>query len=77
MKLLLCVAAFLSVAVGFRYADAAEKAPKPVVCVNYRVIDPGMAVCSDAKKPFLMRQFVVAVMPGQDSSAVKVLVGWR
>ena len=77
MKLLLCVASFISVAVGFRYADAAERAAKPVVCSAYRVVEPGLAVCSDAKKPFLMRRFVEVQAPGQEEGAVKVLVGWR
>lgn len=77
MKLLLCVAAFFATAIGFRYADAAERAPKPVVCVSYRVVEPGLAVCSDAKKPFLMRRFVEVVAPGREDGASKFLVGWR
>lgn len=77
MKLLIIAAAFLGLAVLARESDAAEKAPKPVVCVSYRVVEPGMAVCSDAKKPFLMRSFVEVVAPGQDTAVVKVLVGWR
>lgn len=79
MKLLLIVAAFVGFAVVARAADAAEaaKVSKPVVCMSYRVIEPGLAVCSDGKKPFLMRRFVEAVAPGQEAGAVKVLLGWR
>lgn len=78
MKLLLIVAAFVGFAVAARAAEGQEKRPvKPVVCSSYRVVEPGMAVCSDGKKPFLMRRFVEVVAPGQEAGAVKVLVGWR
>lgn len=78
MKLLLIVAAFVGLAVLAREADAEEKRPsKPVVCVSYRVVEPGLAVCSDSKKPFLMRRFAEVSAPGQEGGAVKVLVGWR
>ena len=77
MKLLIIAAAFLGVAVLARESDGAERAAKPVVCVSYRVIEPGLAVCSDAKKPFLMRRFVEAVAPGAEEGSVKVLLGWR
>lgn len=60
------------------FARAEDKrAPKPVVCLAYRVVEPGLAVCSDAKKPFLMRRFAEVQAPGQEAGAVKVLVGWR
>lgn len=72
MKLLLCVVAFMSTAIGFRYADAAEKPAKPVVCGAYEVVRPGLAICSDSKKPFIMRQFA-EVKIGESV----VLVGFR
>jgi len=58
-------------------ADGAERAKKPTVCLDYEVLKPGLAVCSDAKKPFLMRSFVVVMVPGTDDVPVKALVGWR
>ncbi len=77
MKLLLIAAAFLGFAVLAREADAQEKPSKPVACLSYRVVEPGLAVCSDNKKPFLMRRFVEVTAPGQEGGAVKVLLGWR
>ena len=77
MKLFIVAVAFLGLGVLAREADGAERAAKPVVCVQYRVVEPGLAVCSDAKKPFLMRRFAEVVAPGQEEGAVKVLVGWR
>lgn len=78
MKLLMILAVAVVIAVVARAADAAEKhTPKPVVCASYRVLEPGMAVCSDNAKPFLMRRFVEVVAPGSDDGSVKVLVGWR
>lgn len=77
MKLFFIAVAVLGLAVLAREAEGAERAPKPVVCVSYRVLEPGLAVCSDSKKPFLMRRFAEVVAPGQEEGAVKVLVGWR
>lgn len=79
MKLLMILAAGVLVAMAARAADAADekRSPKPVVCLSYRVVEPGLAVCSDAKKPFLMRRFAEVQAPGQEGGAVKVLVGWR
>jgi hypothetical protein len=77
MKLILIVAMIVSLAIVAREADAAERAPKPVVCVNYRVLEPGLAMCSDGKKPFLMRRFAELTAPGEEQGTVKVLVGWR
>jgi hypothetical protein len=78
MKLLLCAAAFLSVAIAARYADAEEKRPsKPVVCSAYRIVEPSLALCSDSKKPFVMTRFAEVAAPGKESGTVKVLVGWR
>lgn len=77
MKTLLLLAAGLVVAMGVRAAEGAERQAKPVVCASYRVLEPGLAMCSDAKKPFLMRRFVEVVAPGAEEGAVKVLVGWR
>lgn len=78
MKLFIIAAAFLGLGVLAREADGAEKsAQKPVVCVSYRVVEPGLAVCSDSKKPFLMRRFAEVTAPGAEEGAVKVLVGWR
>ena len=72
MKLFLCVVAFMSTAIGFRYADAAEKPAKPVVCASFEVVRADLAVCSDGKKPFIMRQFA-EVKVGE----AVVLVGFR
>jgi len=77
MKLLIAAAAFLSVAIAARYADAADKPKKPVVCVSYRIAAPDVAVCSDGKKPFLMTRFVEVSAPGAEGGSAKVLVGWR
>jgi hypothetical protein len=77
MKTLLVAAAFLAVGILARYADAAEKAPKPVVCSSYRVVEPSLALCSDGKKPFVMTRFAEVAAPGKESGTVKVLVGWR
>ncbi len=77
MKLLVCVAAFMSVGILARYADGAERQAKPVVCSAYRVVSPEVAVCSDGKKPFLMTRFVEVAAPGKEAGQVKVLVGWR
>jgi hypothetical protein len=77
MKLILIAAAFLGFAVLARDADAQEKVSKPVVCVSYRVIEPGVALCSDGKKPFVMSRFAEVSAPGKEGGSVKVLVGWR
>lgn len=77
MKLVLIAAAFLGLAVLAREADAQEKVPKPVVCVSYRVVEPGIALCSDGKKPFVMSRFAEVSAPGKEGGTVKVLVGWR
>lgn len=77
MKTLVIAAAFLGLAVLAREADGAERSAKPVVCLSYRVVEPGLAVCSDSKKPFLMRRFAEVQAPGQADGSVKVLVGWR
>lgn len=78
MKLFVIAAAVLGLAMLARESEGAEKStPKPVVCVAYRVVEPGLAVCSDGKRPFLMRRFVEVVAPGQEEGASKVLVGWR
>jgi hypothetical protein len=83
MKLILVVAAFLSVAIVARYADAAEKVKKPVVCMSYAVAktdkanDDAVAICYDGKKPQLFYRFEEKEIPGQASGRVKVLVGWR
>ncbi len=83
MKLLLCVASFISVAVGFRYADAAEKAAKPVVCLSYAIAktdkanDDAVAICYDGKKPALFYRFEEKEIPGKETGRVKILVGWR
>jgi hypothetical protein len=77
MKLLMIVAAWVAVAVLAREADAQEKTPKPVVCVAYRIVEPGLALCSDGKKPFVMSRFAEVSAPGKEAGSVKVLVGWR
>jgi hypothetical protein len=78
MKLLLIAACILGFAVLAREADAEEKAPsKPTVCLAYRVLEPGLALCSDGKKPFVMSRFAEVSAPGKEGGSVKVLVGWR
>jgi len=71
MKLLLCVVAFVATAIATRAADAADQ-PKPVACLSFEVVRADLAVCSDSKKPFLMRQFT-RVKVGE----AVVLVGFR
>ncbi len=81
MKLLIAAAAFLSVAIAARYADAEPKKPaKPVVCAAYSVAkaDSGpVAICYDNKKPFILSSFAEVSVPGADGGSVTVLVGWR
>lgn len=77
MKLILVVAAFLATAIAARSADAADKPAKPVVCASYRIVEPGMALCTDGKKPFVMTRFAEVTAPGKAEGSVKVLVGWR
>lgn len=80
MKLLLIVAAVLAVAVLARSADAAEKAPKPSVCLSYQLGEAKgqpFAICYDSEKPALFSRFAEVTVPGKDGGAVKVLVGWR
>ncbi len=77
MKLLIIAAAFLGFAIVAREADAQEKAPKPIVCLAYRIVEPGLALCSDGKKPFVMSKFAEVSAPGKEGGSVKVLVGWR
>jgi hypothetical protein len=77
MKTLLIIAAGLVVAMGVRAAEGAEKPAKPVVCAAYEIVRPGLAVCSDSKRPFLMRSFSELSIPGKDGGSIKVLVGWR
>ena len=83
MKLILVVAAFLATAVAARYADAADKPAKPVLCMSYAIAktdkanDDAVAICYDGKKPSLFRRFEEKEIPGKESGRVKVLVGWR
>ncbi len=77
MKLLIIAAAFLGFAIVAREADAQEKPSKPVVCLSYRIVEPGLALCSDGKKPFVMSRFAEVSAPGKEAGSVKVLVGWR
>lgn len=77
MKTILLIAAVLGVAVLAREADGAEKVKRPTVCMSYRIVEPGLAVCSDGKKPALFRRFEEKEIPGQESGRVKVLLGWR
>lgn len=72
MKILMIAAAFVAVGVVARASDGAEKAKKPVVCLSYEVVRSDVAVCSDGKKPFLMRSFVEVQLPEN-----KALVGYR
>jgi hypothetical protein len=72
MRLFIFAAAFIATAIAARYADATEKPAKPVVCTSFEVVRADLAVCSDAKKPFLMRQFA-QVRVGE----TVVLVGFR
>lgn len=83
MKLLLVSLTFVATAIAARYADAADKPSKPVVCVNYAVAktdkanDDAVAICYDGKKPALFYRFEVVEVPGKTDGRVKVLVGWR
>lgn len=81
MKLLLIVAAVFGFSVWARQADAADKAPKPSVCLSYQLFadkdGARFAVCHDSEKPALFSRFSEVVVPGKDGGAVKVLVGWR
>ena len=77
MKLLLVAAAFLATGIVARYADAADKPSKPVVCLDYDVVRSDLAVCNDSKKPFIMRSFDEMTSVRPDGSKVAVLVGWR
>jgi len=76
MKTLLILAAGLVVAMGVRAAEGAEKPAKPVVCAAYEVVRPGLAVCSDSKRPFVMRSFAEVKVTGP-AGAQTVLVGFR
>lgn len=76
MKLLLVVAAFLSVAVAARASDGAEKQPKPVVCRSYTVAKD-LGVCRDGKRPVVLTRFSEVQVTGPEGAPVKVLVGWR
>lgn len=83
MKLILVSLAFIATAIAARYADAADKPSKPVVCVNYAVAktdkanDDAVAICYDGKKPALFYRFAEVSAPGKSEGTVKVLVGWR
>ncbi len=83
MKLLLCVVAFISTAIGFRYADAAEKVKKPTVCMHYAIAKTGKAdddavgICYDGKKPALFYRFEEVNIVDGGTGRIKVMVGWR
>jgi hypothetical protein len=72
MKLFIIAASFIAAAIAARAADAADKPAKPVVCESFDLVRSDLAVCSDGKKPFLMRQFT-RVRVGE----TVVLVGFR
>ena len=80
MKLLLIIAAVLGIAVLAREADAADKAPKPSVCLSYQLGEAKgqpFAICYDSAKPALFTRFAEVVVPGKEAGSAKVLVGWR
>lgn len=81
MKLLLIAAAFLGFAVWARESDAADKTPKPSVCLSYQLgadkTGNPFAICYDSEKPALFTRFAETVVPGKEGGSVKVLVGWR
>lgn len=81
MRLFLIVAAVLGLAVLAREADAAEKAPKPSVCLSYQLAtgkdSKPFAICYDSDKPALFSRFAEVVVPAKEGGSVKVLVGWR
>lgn len=80
MKLILVSLAFVATAIAARYADAADKPSKPVVCSSYQLAksEAGtVALCYDGKKPFVMTRFAEVSAPGKSEGTVKVLVGWR
>lgn len=80
MKLILVAAAFLGIAILAREVDAAEKAPKPSVCLSYQLGEAKgqpFAICYDSTKPALFSRFSEVVVPGKEGGNVKILVGWR
>jgi hypothetical protein len=80
MKTFLILATVFAVGILARAADAAEKAPKPSVCLSYQLTASKVgtvAICYDSEKPALFSRFTEVVMPGKDGGSVKVLVGWR
>lgn len=61
-------------------ASAADKAPKPAVCLSYQLGEAKgqpFAICYDSEKPALFSRFAEVSVPGKDSGTVKVLLGWR
>jgi hypothetical protein len=80
MKTLVILATVFAVGILARAADAADKAPKPSVCLSYQVGSAKgqpFAICYDSEKPALFSRFSEVVMPGKEGGSVKVLVGWR
>lgn len=81
MKAFLILLTVLSVAIIAREVDAAEKAPKPSVCLSYQLgsdkAGNPFAICYDSKKPALFTRFAEVVVPGKEAGSAKVLVGWR
>ena len=59
MKLMLIIAVLLGMVVLAREADAADKAPKPSVCLSYQLgadkAGNPFAICYDSEKPALLR----------------------
>lgn len=80
MKTFLILVTCLAVGILAREADAAEKAPKPSVCLSYQLGEAKgqpFAICYDSEKPALFSRFAEVTVPGKEGGAVKVLVGWR
>lgn len=81
MRLLIILAVSVVVAVVARTADAADKAPKPSVCLSYQLGQAKdgsqFAICYDSDKPALFTRFAEVVVPGKEGGSVKALVGWR
>ncbi len=80
MKTLLILLTVLAVGVLAREADAAEKAPKPSVCLSYQLGEAKgqpFAICYDSEKPALFSRFAEVTVPGKEGAPIRVLVGWR
>ena len=80
MKFAICTAVAMCVSLLACAANAADKTPKPSVCLSYALGEAKgerFAICYDSDKPALFSRFAEVTVPGKEGGAVKVLVGWR